>query len=288
MTASHSLENTFDILVLEPDNALYELLAAWASEVQVGGLKAVLRRVTTAAALQDELADKTPDLLICDIDGRGDAFADVSDDIRALRQGHPSLPCFVFSAEESFKSRLKAVRAGASYYFLKPLTGSSHGANGQAHTQAHTESKALFQRKLRGAMSPGRPTQKLIVIAEDDPVQTQLYQRVLESHGFRVAVATEPQEAFRLLQEKDIGMLIADIHMPGCSGIELGQIVRQHEALEQIPILFMSDDSAIDTRIAAINIANDEFIQKPVEPWRLLMLVESRMRRLSRADSCEW
>ena len=82
-----------------------------------------------------------------------------------------------------------------------------------------------------------------------------------------------------LLQAHDPELILLDLNMPGCSGLELGQIIRQHEEYASTPILFMSADSNSDVQMACVRLAGDEFITKPIEPWRLLMAVESRVKR---------
>ncbi|RUO31636.1 hypothetical protein CWE12_01150 [Aliidiomarina sedimenti] len=210
---------------------------------------------------QRQSSEQVPDLVLIDLDLQGQRVS-ASDELLSFKEENPGVPCFMLSERGDFKSRLAAVRAGASFFFQAPLN------------------TAQLIEKIRQACGQSEPSQRLIVVLEDEPVQADLYGAVLKSGGFNVVIADDPEQALQYLLDNDAGLLITDVHLPKCSGLEFGQLLRQHEALADLPILFMSNDTAVDIKLAALSIAFDEFITKPIEPWRLLMIVEARMMRL--------
>jgi CheY-like chemotaxis protein len=66
-----------------------------------------------------------------------------------------------------------------------------------------------------------------VLVVEDDPAVRRLIQVILEGRGYRVIVATSPQDALERVagQSEPIDLLITDIVMPGMSGVELAKRV---------------------------------------------------------------
>lgn len=173
----------------------------------------------------------------------------------------PPLPVIFISACRDFDVRLASVRAGGSHFFTKPVR----------NDQLVKTLRALVGIETR---EPYR-----VLLVDDDVHLLDLYREVLQEAGFQVFSAPDAIAGMALLQAHDPELILLDLNMPGCSGLELGQIIRQHEEYASTPILFMSADSNSDVQMACVRLAGDEFITKPIEPWRLLMAVESRVKR---------
>ncbi len=65
-----------------------------------------------------------------------------------------------------------------------------------------------------------------ILIAEDDPVFRRVIAFALQSAGFECQMASDGQEAWNILQETHIDLLVTDHEMPVRSGIELIELLR--------------------------------------------------------------
>lgn len=211
-----------------------------------------------------------PLAIIVDMDFYGRRLAG-ADQVASLRysQGAP-LPIIFISAFDSFEIRLAAVKAGGNHFLSKPLD--------------EKRLIALLRHELN--VVPNDPYQ--IMLVDDDTELLQLYESVLTKEGYQVQTAFSAQSALEQLERQRPELILIDVHMPDCGGIELGQIIRQHEELSHIPMLFMSATADTDLQLACARLANDEFINKPIEPWRLLMVVKSRVsrsRRLQAANS---
>src|SRR4051812_37980671 len=73
------------------------------------------------------------------------------------------------------------------------------------------------------APSAGPPTDgpKIILIAEDDPFISRMYQIKLESAGFRVIVKNNGRDAFEAIKSEHPNLAVLDINMPELSGLEV-------------------------------------------------------------------
>lgn len=148
-----------------------------------------------------------------------------------------------------------------------------------AHFFAKPLDKSALVRSLQELVGLKNNDPYRILIIDDDENLLQLYSETLESSGYKVFTALSARAGLDLLTSEDPEMILLDVHLPDCSGLELGSIIRQHERFLHTPIMFMSSDTRADVQMAAVRLAGDEFISKPIEPWRLLMTVEPRVKR---------
>ncbi len=213
------------------------------------------------SGLEQAIAHHQPLALIVDMDFFGQRFAG-AEHVNAWRQKDGSPPPVIFiSAFDSFALRLAAARAGGNHFLSKPLDV--------------PKLISLLHADLN--LAPSEPYRVMLV--DDDTDLLNLYGSVLSLAGYSVSTATSAQQALSMLESKQPELLIIDVFMPGCNGLELGMIIRQHEEYATIPLLFMSAAADTDVQLACARLTNDEFISKPIEPWRLRMVVKSRVSR---------
>jgi PAS domain S-box-containing protein len=137
---------------------------------------------------------------------------------------------------------------------------------------AEGEAKAVAQVKGSAKVPRGDET---ILLVEDEPRVRDAVQRALESYGYTVLAATHPDEATSAFEEnlERVDMLLSDVVMPGCDGIELHR--RLCAARAHLPVLFMSgytDRSILEEGVLAPGVP---FIQKPFSPAQLVRKVRS-------------
>lgn len=211
--------------------------------------------------LETAIETIAPLVVVCDLVFPGGNLAGVEFFQRINQKRISPLHVIFISAEESFEVRLACARAGGTHFFKKPLD------------------KTQLVRSVRELVGLKNHDPYRILLVDNDESLLQLYGDALENTGYKVHGARTARESLALLLSEDPEMILLDIHLPDCSGLELGKIIRQHEHFAHTPILFMSSDMEAGAKLAAGRLAEDEFISKPIEPWRLLMAVESRVKR---------
>lgn len=114
---------------------------------------------------------------------------------------------------------------------------------------------------------------KLVLIVEDEYGNAEILQLLLEAEGYRVALASNGQQALDLLRNGEKpALILSDFMMPVMNGGEFGRIVSQDDALNQIPFVFMSATS--EELVRGVYDGYDEFLVKPIELDSLLAVVE--------------
>lgn len=127
---------------------------------------------------------------------------------------------------------------------------------------------------------------KRILLVDDEPANIRVLSLLLEGE-YLISAAYSGEEALRLLQDRKFDLLIADMMMPGMSGIELAKRIRQSHSLIELPIIIaIVRDEEREIELAYQNGAND-YITKPFTEeeiqWRvrtLLKLTETMEKAL--------
>ena len=80
-----------------------------------------------------------------------------------------------------------------------------------------------------------------ILIVEDDREQMRLLEQLLASLGFQAVLkASNGQEGIRLAEKHQPDLCIADIMMPGMTGGQMREILKENPATRDIPVIFVS------------------------------------------------
>jgi CheY-like chemotaxis protein len=110
---------------------------------------------------------------------------------------------------------------------------------------------------------PGR-----ILVVEDDPDTARYLVEVLQQWGaFDVTHTADPAEALSRAGE-NWDLVLTDVHMPGMTGLELLESLRQ--VVPGLPVAVLTAYATVNNVVIALRSRADEFLQKPVLPDKLL------------------
>lgn len=111
-----------------------------------------------------------------------------------------------------------------------------------------------------------------ILIVDDDQSMCEMLEADFLRRGLSVKWTTSAEDAFSTLKCEDFNVILADINMPGISGVELCK--RSVESRPDIPVVIMTAFGSLDTAIASIRAGAYDFIAKPFEPDILAISIE--------------
>ena len=121
------------------------------------------------------------------------------------------------------------------------------------------------------------PHEKVLIV--DDEVDVlDLCRRVLEVEGYQVTTAQNGQEAVDIAREQSFDLLLTDIKMPGLSGLEVAQAIKEFDS--SIVFVTMTGFSTMNMAIEALRLGIDEFIVKPFTPDDLISSVSRALERV--------
>jgi PAS domain S-box-containing protein len=106
-----------------------------------------------------------------------------------------------------------------------------------------------------------------ILLVDDTPENLIALEAVLYELGQNLVKARSGEEALRLILRQDFAVILLDVNMPGISGFETAQLIRQRKSTEHIPIIFVTAISTSDTHLfKGYSLGAVDYIFTPVIP----------------------
>ncbi len=128
-------------------------------------------------------------------------------------------------------------------------------------------------RELKKKLEP-----KVVLVVEDDEAMRSAMKKILESLGHVVKVASDATQLSTVLDDNPIDLIILDIGLPWVDGFELGQLLKEHQDLKKIPLIYVSGQfTEIDMK-KAFEIGAEEFIKKPFDLNKFKTIVETQLK----------
>ena len=114
-----------------------------------------------------------------------------------------------------------------------------------------------------------------ILIADDEHNIRHILDFSLHVEGFDVLAAQDGEEALELAVSELPDLIIMDVMMPGCGGIEACRRLKQNPRTRQIPVILLTARSSREDREAGEAAGAAEYITKPFSPQKVVDLIQS-------------
>ncbi len=122
-----------------------------------------------------------------------------------------------------------------------------------------------------------------ILVVEDDRDLNRTVCSYLTNNGYETFGCLDVNEAYDVMYENTVDLIVSDIMMPGTDGFEFAEIVR--ETNKEIPILFMTARDDFFSKRKGYSIGIDDYMVKPVDLDELLLHIGALLRRAKIASS---
>lgn len=113
-----------------------------------------------------------------------------------------------------------------------------------------------------------------LLLAEDEEVLRMLVVDTLEDEGYEVDEAEDGEEAFEKIKETDYDLVMIDYMMPGMTGIEVIEKIRNELNNQELKILMLTAKSQQADKDRAKEAGANYFLAKPFSPLKLVDLVQ--------------
>src|SRR5574337_971156 len=116
-----------------------------------------------------------------------------------------------------------------------------------------------------------------ILVVDDEAEVLALARDMLESRGFNVLTAGNPEEALRLAEAHPdpVHLLVTDVVLPGLNGRELADRLRAIR--QEIKVIYMSGHSSEVVGDYGVRVPSDSFVAKPFTMERLVGKVREKL-----------
>jgi DNA-binding response OmpR family regulator len=200
---------------------------------------------------------RAPAAVVLDIDSEQGQRAKAAMAVRVIT----TFPAIYVSARDNFDDRLAAVREGAEGYFIKPI-------------DAQALSVRIDEKIAKNTVRSYR-----VLVVDDDEFFLSFFDAVLSSAGMHVMPLADPTQILMAIKKFKPELILTDLHMPQCNGIEMAKLIRQNNHYLDIPIVFLSSETESDKQIGALETGADEFLTKPIDPEKLISSIATRAER---------
>ncbi|SMC29792.1 diguanylate cyclase (GGDEF) domain-containing protein [Andreprevotia lacus DSM 23236] len=196
-------------------------------------------------------------LLLVDLAG----LADPQTSLRRIRQDYPASQIICLSVPSDFTLLQNALRAGCDICFPEgtPLPA--------IVTQILDLNDSQEQEAFR------------VLVVDDSPTASHVIKRALEENGIIVRTLTDPMAVLDALHQFNPDLLLLDMYMPQCTGVEAARVIRQHNEFLSVPIVYLSGETDLGLQIDALRLGGDHFLTKPFNPLFLNAIVKSKIER---------
>ncbi len=244
------------IYLVDDDQALTEAITL---QLEHFGYEVV--RIGELKFLSVAIATRRPDAVVIELGFSEGRMAGADEIARIKKLSRLKFPTIFISNTSSFESRLLAVRAGGEGYFTKPI-----------------DIVALTDR-IDAVIGREEPKGYRVLVIDDDAVTSEYYGTVLRSAGMSVKLLNDPSQLLKVMTDFRPELLLMDVYMPMCNGIELAKIIRQDNSYLDVPIVFLSSEADMGKQLEAVQSGADDFLTKPIQPEFLVSALSSRAER---------
>jgi diguanylate cyclase (GGDEF)-like protein len=209
------------------------------------------------AAKQDK-----PETIVADIDFDGSNFSGI-ESIREIQNCYDvTIPIiFVSDQRDDIEARLMASRTGGEEFFYRAVDPGQLIEKIENYTHASTQ-------------DPYR-----ILVVDDSKAQAKYIENILNKSGMIPGVITDPMQILVALNDFQPEIIIMDMYMPGCTGMELARVIRQQDKFHSVPIIYLSAEDDVNKQLHAMSLGGDDFLTKPIDPKHLVATLINRGRR---------
>jgi two-component system, OmpR family, phosphate regulon response regulator PhoB len=120
-----------------------------------------------------------------------------------------------------------------------------------------------------------------ILVVEDETALAELIRYNLAAEGYRLAVASDGEEAEVLIAEDSFDLVVLDWMLPGISGLELCRRLRRRDTTRALPVLMLTARGEEGDRVRGLATGADDYVVKPFSVPEVVARVKELLRRAS-------
>jgi DNA-binding NtrC family response regulator len=120
-------------------------------------------------------------------------------------------------------------------------------------------------------MPKGPPIQRVLIV-DDEQIICKYLQRTLRRKGFEANFRLTAEAALEELEQTPYSILVADVRMPGMSGLELLELTRKR--FPAVSAVIMTAHGSIETAVEAMKLGASDFITKPFQPEEFCLVID--------------
>jgi two-component system nitrogen regulation response regulator NtrX len=116
-----------------------------------------------------------------------------------------------------------------------------------------------------------------ILVADDDPNLCKIISSILQFEGYTTEHAFSGEETLKKLEKDSTDLVLLDFRLPDISGLEVLTAMQKRKL--SVPVIMISGQGTIRTALKATEMGVYDFIEKPLDPDRVLLMIKNALER---------
>ncbi|MCA9978926.1 MAG: response regulator, partial [Anaerolineales bacterium] len=120
--------------------------------------------------------------------------------------------------------------------------------------------------------------EQTILIVDDNPTNIGVLADYLEEHGFTILVARDGESALEKAAYARPDLVLLDVMMPGIDGFETCRQLKDKEATQDIPVIFMTALADVEDKVKGFAVGAVDYVTKPLHQEEVLARVTTHLK----------
>ncbi|TXT39141.1 MAG: response regulator receiver [Comamonadaceae bacterium] len=209
----------------------------------------------------EKVPDKAHEPSIVLLDTHGMSVKEVCRHIQTMRTRFAASKLIAHRLAADFNTLKAVLRAGCDYCF-----------------NDSTPQSTILAKIIELCSKDEEPPFRVLVV-EDSPTASKSIQHTLRESGIESLAVMNPSDVLIGLRSFQPDLILMDMYMPDCTGVEATRVIRQHAEFLSTPVVYLSGDGDMALQVDALRLGGDHFLTKPFNPVFLNAVVKSKIER---------
>ncbi|MFT4926160.1 MAG: signal transduction histidine kinase/ligand-binding sensor domain-containing protein [Phenylobacterium sp.] len=191
---------------------------------------------------------------------------------------------------------------GSTFSFTLPTCDEQPEANTTLHVAAHTATYTSSNSPANIALNPmvsrlhqfeddsddltytkmAPDSNKFrILLVDDEPINRQVLHNYLSLQNYQLVEASDGEHALDAVKNNGpFDLVLLDIMMPGMTGYEVCQKLREDHPASDLPVIFLTAKNQVADLVQSFAVGGNDYLSKPVAKYELLTRVENHLKFL--------
>lgn len=118
-----------------------------------------------------------------------------------------------------------------------------------------------------------------IMVVDDSKVMLEMVKAALVEEGHDIVTANDGDVALEMARGMDVDLVLSDINMPNMNGISLVSKLRRIDSYAETPVIMLTTESSDYKKNKAKTMGASAWLQKPIDPVRLVKAVNTMLAK---------
>ena len=134
-----------------------------------------------------------------------------------------------------------------------------------------------------GFSQKNRKCTETLLVVDDNKTNVEIIATLLMEQGYKIETAFNGKEALKIIGKGKIDLVLLDLMMPGMSGEEVLESIRQTDEGLALPVILLTARASDEDRLAGLKASADDYLAKPINSQEVVQRVGNLLDRVGHA-----